>query len=107
MEKEEGSRKCKRSCGGVQRKNECRSKKVRKLDMVEKRDFRRGKLLGKYTVKMLYGWNDGKFEEEYLRKLERNFEGGIMLEWKTVNVNYFSFSFLSLFSFPLFSILRT
>jgi len=75
--------------------------------MVEKRDFRRGKLLGKYTVKMLYGWNDGKFEEEYLRKLERNFEGGIMLEWKTVNVNYFSFSFLSLFSFPLFSILRT
>jgi len=25
-----------------------------KLDMVEKRDFKRGELLGKYTVKMLY-----------------------------------------------------
>jgi len=51
-----------------------------KLDMVEERDFRREKLPGKYTVKMLYGWNDGKFEKEYLRKLERNFEGGVMLE---------------------------
>jgi len=23
-------------------------------------------------VKMLYGWDDGKFEKEYLRKLEKN-----------------------------------
>jgi len=23
-------------------------------------------------AKMLYGWDDGKFEEKYLRKLERN-----------------------------------
>jgi len=43
-----------------------------KLDMVEKKDFRRRELPGKYTAKMLYGWNDRKFEEEYLRKLERN-----------------------------------
>jgi len=43
-----------------------------KIDMAEKRDFRRGELLGKFTVKMLYGWDDGKFEKEYLRKLERN-----------------------------------
>ena len=28
--KEEGSRKCKGDCGGVQRKNECWSKKTRK-----------------------------------------------------------------------------
>jgi len=27
---------------------------------------------GKFTAKMLYGWDDGRFEEEYLRKLERN-----------------------------------
>ena len=27
---------------------------------------------GKYTTKLLYGWDDKKFEEEYLRKLERN-----------------------------------
>ena len=43
-----------------------------KIDMSEERDFRRGELPEKFTVKMLYGWDDGKFEEEYLRKLERN-----------------------------------
>jgi len=25
-------------------------------------------------VKMLYGWDNGKFEEEYLKKLERNWQ---------------------------------
>jgi len=29
-------------------------------------------LPGKYTAKLLYGWNNRKFEEEYLKKLERN-----------------------------------
>jgi len=51
------------------------SAKVRrqeKLDMMKEKNFRKGELPGKYTAKMLYGWNDGKFEEEYLRKLERN-----------------------------------
>jgi len=43
-----------------------------KLDIVEEKDFRRGELSEKYTVKMLYSWDDGKFEKEYLRKLERN-----------------------------------
>ena len=43
-----------------------------KLDIVEKRDFRREKLLRKYIAKILYKWEDGKFEEEYLRKLEKN-----------------------------------
>ena len=43
-----------------------------KLDMVEERDFRREELPGKYMAKMLYIWNDRKFKEEYLRKLERN-----------------------------------
>jgi len=40
--------------------------------MAEERNFRREKLLGKYTVKMLYKWNDKKFEEKYLKKLERD-----------------------------------
>ena len=40
--------------------------------MVKERDFRRGELLEKYMAKMLYRWNDEKFEKEYLRKLERN-----------------------------------
>jgi len=43
-----------------------------KIDMAEERDFRRGEIPGKFIVKMLYGWNNRKFEEEYLRKLERN-----------------------------------
>ena len=47
-------------------------KRQEKLNMIEEKDFRREKLLGKYIVKMLYKWDDGKFEEEYLRKLERN-----------------------------------
>jgi len=40
--------------------------------MVEEKDFRKEELLVKFTAKILYGWNNGKFEEEYLRKLERN-----------------------------------
>ena len=40
--------------------------------MTEERDFRRGELPGKYTVKLLYGWDNKKFEEEYLMKLEKN-----------------------------------
>ena len=43
-----------------------------KLDRIEKKNFRRGKLPGKYMAKMLYGWDNEKFEEEHLRKLERN-----------------------------------
>jgi len=43
-----------------------------KLYMAEEKDFRRGDLLEKYITRMLYGWNDGKFENEYLKKLERN-----------------------------------
>ena len=39
---------------------------------MEEKDFRRGKLPEKYIVRMLYRWDDGNFENEYLRKLERN-----------------------------------
>jgi len=34
-------------------------------------------LPGKYTAKLLYGWDDQKFEEEYLNKLEKNWK-----KWK-------------------------
>ena len=33
--------------------------------------YRRIELPGKYMAKLLYVWDDGKFEEEYL-KLEKN-----------------------------------
>jgi len=39
---------------------------------MEEKNIRKRELLGKYTAKMLYGWDDKKFEGEYLRKLERN-----------------------------------
>jgi len=45
-----------------------------KLDLAEKRDFRRRELSGKYTVKMLYRWDNEKFENRYLKKLERNWQ---------------------------------
>jgi len=34
--------------------------------------FERSKLLWKYTAKILFRWDDGKFEDEYLKKLKRN-----------------------------------
>ena len=45
-----------------------------KINMAEERNFRRGGLPRKFTAKILYGWDNGKFKEEYLRKLERNWQ---------------------------------
>ena len=36
-----------------------------KMDMAEKRDFRRGELPGKYIAKMLYSWDNKKFKDKY------------------------------------------
>ena len=43
-------------------------------------EFRRSELSEKYTAKILFGWDDGKFEDEYLKKLERNWQ-----KWKSVS----------------------
>ena len=45
----------------------------------EEKRHRRMELPGKYTAKLLYGWNDGEFETEYLRKLGMNWK-----KWKTL-----------------------
>ena len=45
-----------------------------KLYLVEEKDFRRAGLLGKYTAKLLYRWDNGKFKDEYLKKLEKNWQ---------------------------------
>jgi len=54
---------------------------VRQQEKIEKRkeedEYRRMELLGKYMAKLLYGWDDRKFEEEYLKKLEKNWK-----KWK-------------------------
>jgi len=42
------------------------------LEIAEEQDFRRRKLSEKYTVKILYKWDNRKFKKEYLKKLERN-----------------------------------
>ena len=49
-------------------------RKQERLDLVGDQDFRRKELLEKYIAKMLYEWNNGKFEEEYLIKLEGNWQ---------------------------------
>ena len=56
-------------------------RKQEKFDRIEEKDFKRRELLGKYMAKMLYRWDDRKFEKEYLRKLERNWQ-----KWKLVSL---------------------
>ena len=50
-----------------------RMKKGKEMKLnLEAEEFRRGELPGRYTVKLLYGWNNKKFDEEYLKKLQKN-----------------------------------
>jgi len=55
-------------------------RKQEKINSVEEQNFRRGELPERFTAKMLYGWDDGKFEEKYLKKLERNWK-----RWKAAS----------------------
>ena len=52
-----------------------------KIDIAEKRDFRRRELPGKFTAKILYRWDDGKFEEagKELEKMKSSFSRGEIL----------------------------
>ena len=43
----------------------------------EAEEFKRGELPGRYTAKLLYRWDDKKFDEEYLKKLQKNWN-----KWK-------------------------
>ena len=43
----------------------------------EEEEYKRMELPGKFTVKVLYGWDNQKFEEKYLNKLEKNWK-----KWK-------------------------
>jgi len=38
----------------------------------QERTFQRGELPGKFTAKMLYGWLDRRYDQEYWGRLERN-----------------------------------
>jgi len=54
-----------------------RGKVVVRRQEGEEEEYKRMELPGKFTAKVLYGWDDQKFEEEYLKKLERNWR-----KWK-------------------------
>jgi len=71
-EKKEDLQNVKELVAEFERKMTTEVRRQKKLDMVEEKDFRRRELLEKYTAKMLYRWNDGKFKNEYLKRLERN-----------------------------------
>jgi len=43
----------------------------------EDEGYRRMELPGKFMAKVLYGWDDQRFKEEYLNKLEKNWK-----KWK-------------------------
>jgi len=47
---------------------------VVRREVEEEGEYKRMELPGKYTAKLLYGWDDRRFEEEYLSKLEKNWK---------------------------------
>ena len=47
---------------------------VVRREVEEEREYKIMELPGKYTAKLLYGWDDRRFEEEYLNKLEKNWK---------------------------------
>ena len=64
---------------------------VRRQERIEERwkvkinprvdEFKRSELPEKYMARLLFGWNDRKFEDKYLKKLERNWQ-----RWKLVSL---------------------
>ena len=42
---------------------------------LEAEKFKRSELLRKYIVRILFGWDDKKFKNKYLKKLKRNWVG--------------------------------
>ena len=81
QEKREDLGNAKEAVAEFEGRMEVEVRKQERVDRVEERDFRREELLGKFIARMLYGQDNGKFEEEYLKKLERNWR-----RWKTVSL---------------------
>ena len=60
-------------------KKEIRKEKIRRVQMrkqkllnLETEVFKKSELVEKYIKKILFEWNGRKFEDEYLKKLERS-----------------------------------
>ena len=63
----------------IRKQEEVKQEQKGRLDQ-RAEQFKRMELPERYMVKILYGWDDRKFEVEYLRKLERNWQ-----RWKSVS----------------------
>ena len=64
----------------IRKQEEVNQEQKRVLDQ-RAEEFKRMELPERYTAKILYGWDDRKFEVEYLRKLEKNWQ-----RWKSVSL---------------------
>ena len=51
-----------------------RGEVVVRRQVEEEGEYKRMELPGKYMAKLLYRWDDRRFEEEYLNKLEKNWK---------------------------------
>jgi len=85
-EREEDLKNTKELVAEFEKRVKVKVRRQEKLDQMEERDFRREELPERYTARMLYEWDDGKFKDEYLRKLERNWRNwkgkDRMVGWK-------------------------
>jgi len=70
--------------------------------------FKRSELLEKYTAKILFGWNNGKFEDKYLklgtmeREREASFSRDRTLKWEYYYSMLKPLYFILIFFFDLF-----
>ena len=83
-----------------------KKEKEMKLNL-EAEEFRREELSGRYAAKLLYGQDDKKFNKEYLKKLERNWnrwKKKSIMEHLNTNNSIFIFFYFSNFILILFSL---
>jgi len=68
-------------------KEEMQRIKMQRIEKIklnlEAKEFKKIELPERYTAKLLYGWDNKKFEEGYLKKLERNWN-----KWKKKEKEY-------------------
>jgi len=76
--------------------------------MAKERDFRRENLPKKCIAKILYEWDNGKFENKYLKKYEKTSKNGSQFFWRRniKNDKLYLFSLFFYFLFILFPYLE-
>ena len=73
-EREKDLENTKKAVEEFERRISAEVRRQEKLDIMEEKDFKKGELLENYMAKILYKWDNRKFKEKYLRKLERNWQ---------------------------------